>query len=1167
MDVGVAKALGLPVEPLLTPLPVSAIDGNPLRSGAIRRQTKPILVQAGLHTERLSFFLTQAPDLPVILGFPWLQRHNPHIDWLSRSIRQWGPHCQGSCLRPKAGAISSGVATHSADLSKVPAAYHDLGEVFSKRKTEILPPHRAFDCAIDLLPGTSPPRGHLFSLSGPEKMAMERYIQEALAQGFIRPSTSPAGAGFFFVGKKDGGLRPCIDYRGLNKITVKDRYPLPLMTTAFEALQQASIFTKLDLRSAYNLVRIRQGDEWKTAFITPTGHYEYLVMPFGLMNAPAVFQRLINEVLNEALGLYAFVYLDDILIFSRTTTEHVSHVRRVLQLLLENHLYVKLEKSQFHVPSVQFLGFVVSRGSLAMDPSKLKAVAEWPRPTSLRLVQRFLGFANFYRRFIRGFGSVAAPLSALTRKQPGPFRWSDAAQEAFEELKRRLTSAPILHLPDPELPFVVEVDASEVGVGAVLSQRSGQDQKLHPCAYFSHQLTQAERNYDVGNRELLAVKMALEEWRHWLEGAKHPFLVWTDHKNLSYIQGAKRLNPRQARWALFFSRFVFTLSYRPGTKNAKPDALSRQWEVSSAPPAASIIPPEHILAPLRWGIEDAVRAAQRGEPDPGGGPVNRLYVPTSVRRRVMQWGHASPFTGHPGATRTREFIQRRFWWPNLDREVRQFVATCEVCARNKEPRVKPQGLLHPLPIPHRPWSHLSMDFITGLPMSRGNSVILVIVDRFSKAARFIGLPKLPSAQETARIVLQQVVRYHGIPTDIVSDRGPQFTSRVWRAFCGSLGVNVSLSSGFHPQSNGQTERVNQDLGRSLRCLTSSNPSSWAEHLLWAEYAHNTLFHSSLGMSPFECQFGYTPPMFPEEEATAAVSSASRMVRQCRRAWRRARTTLVAQSATRKETADRKRRLEPSFRPGQRVWLAAKDLPLKGSNKKLSPRYVGPFKVVRRINPVSYRLQLPPTLRVNPTFHVSRLKPYLCAPGLRPANPPPARMIGGSPAYTVNRILDSRRVRGRVQYLVDWEGYGPEERSWVPAARILDPDLIRAFRKDQAAGLGTSGAAPSGGGPVRGRPHRGPPATRGRPRSATRSNQADGEHLVTALIRPAHSSDSADMSEFKELQSEHGLTPGPTAYSLRCSFSISWEDLCILNQRCYDIVKDIYRMFSYCKRRL
>ncbi|KAI4898934.1 hypothetical protein NFI96_007063 [Prochilodus magdalenae] len=252
MDAAVAKALGVPVEPLLTPLPVSAIDRNLLKSGAIKTD-KPILVQVGLHTERLSFFLTQAPDLPVILGFPWLKRHNPHIDWLSRSIRQWGPHCQGSCLQPKADGVSSGVANHSADLSKVPAAYHDLREVFSKQKMEVLPPHRAFDCAIDLLPGTSPPRGHLFSLSGPEKTAMERYIQEALAQGFIWPSTSPAGAGFFFVGKKDGGLCPCIDYRGLNKITAKDRYPLPLMTTAFETLQQASIFTKLGLRSAYNL--------------------------------------------------------------------------------------------------------------------------------------------------------------------------------------------------------------------------------------------------------------------------------------------------------------------------------------------------------------------------------------------------------------------------------------------------------------------------------------------------------------------------------------------------------------------------------------------------------------------------------------------------------------------------------------------------------------------------------------------------------------------------------------------------------------------------------------------------------------------------------------------------------------------------------------------------
>ena len=373
---------------------------------------------------------------------------------------------------------------------------------------------------------------------------MEDYIKDSLTAGIIRPSSSPAGAGFFFVGKKDGGLRPCIDYRGLNKITVKNRYPLPLMSTAFELLQGATIFTKLDLRNAYHLVRVMEGDEWKTAFNTPTGHYIYLFMQFGLFNAPDVFQGLINEVLREMLNHFVFVYLDDILIFSKSLHEHVHHVRVVLQRLLENHLFVKPEKCELHVSKVSFLGFILSKGRLLTDPKKTQVVRDWPQPSSVKEVQRFIGFANFYRKFIRNFSAVAAPMTDLTKKKSGSFKWSPEAERAFRELKVRFSSAPILTLPDPSLPFVVEV-------GAVLSQRLA-DGKLHPCAFFSARLSAAERNYDVGDRELLAIKMALEEWRHWLEGAQHPFVVWTDHKNLEYIQRAKRLNPRQARWALFF---------------------------------------------------------------------------------------------------------------------------------------------------------------------------------------------------------------------------------------------------------------------------------------------------------------------------------------------------------------------------------------------------------------------------------------------------------------------------------------------------------------------------------------------------------------------------------------------------------------------------------------
>ncbi|XP_067231407.1 bromodomain-containing protein 8 isoform X8 [Chanodichthys erythropterus] len=268
------------------------------------------------------------------------------------------------------GSVLPVLQVEAADLSGVPVRYHDLRQVFSKSRALSLHPHRPYDCAINLLPGTSPPKGRLYSLSGPEREAMDKYIRESLDAGLIRPSSSPAGAGFFFVKKKDGSLRPCIDYRGLNDITVKNRYPLPLMSSAFELLQGAKVFSKLDLRNAYHLVRIREGDEWKTAFITPSGHFEYRVLPFGLTNAPAVFQALVNDVLRDMINKFVFVYLDDILIFSPSVQVHTQHVRQVLQRLLENQLYVKAEKCVFHMESVSFLGYIISADGIKADPAK-----------------------------------------------------------------------------------------------------------------------------------------------------------------------------------------------------------------------------------------------------------------------------------------------------------------------------------------------------------------------------------------------------------------------------------------------------------------------------------------------------------------------------------------------------------------------------------------------------------------------------------------------------------------------------------------------------------------------------------------------------------------------------------------------------------------------------
>uniref|UniRef100_A0A3P9BXA9 Gypsy retrotransposon integrase-like protein 1 n=1 Tax=Maylandia zebra TaxID=106582 RepID=A0A3P9BXA9_9CICH len=386
-------------------------------------------------------------------------------------------------------------------------------------------------------------------------------------------------------------------------------------------------------------------------------------------------------------------------------------------------------------------------------------------------------------------------------------------------------------------------------------------------------------------------------------------------------------------------RFHFSITYRPGSRNVKPDALSRQFSAADekADPD-SILPATCTIGVITWEIEAAIRAAQIAEPDPGGGPVHRLYVPRSVRSQVLQWAHTARFSCHPGIHRTVKFLQRYFWWPSLTQDTREYVTACTVCTRNKPSNQPPAGQLHPLSTPSRPWSHIALDFITGLPPSAGNTVILTIIDRFSKVAHFIALPKLPTALETARLLATHVFRLHGIPEDIVSDRGPQFTSRVWKEFCNSLGAKVSLSSGYHPQSNGQSERANQELETALRCVASTNQTIWSEELPWIEYAHNSLTASATGRSPFEASLGYQPPLFPAVEGEHSVPSVQAHLRRCRRVWRATQAALLRTKENNKRIADRHRTLAPEYSVGQKVWLSTRFVPVRTESKKLTPTF-------------------------------------------------------------------------------------------------------------------------------------------------------------------------------------------------------------------------------------
>ncbi|KAK3543934.1 hypothetical protein QTP70_031846 [Hemibagrus guttatus] len=668
---------------------VNAVNNKPIGDGIIQ-QTLPMQLQVGLfHQETITFYVIDSPRHEIILGYPWMSIHDPVISWHHGEITHWSQFCFSHCLDNTIikSCLTTSVESPECKPVTIPSCYQELQEVFSKIKATQLPPHRPWDCAIDLLPNAMPTKSKIYPLSHPETQAMEDYIEEALSSGFIRPSTSPAAAGFFFMEKKDGGLRPCIDYRALNNVTVKFLYPLPLVLAALEQLREAKIYTKLDLRSAYNLIRIKEGDEWKTAFLTTRGHYEYRVMPYGLANAPAVFQSFINKIFRDILNKYVVAYIDDILIYSKSEEEHQGH-------------------------RTSFLGYNVSYQGVEMDNSKITAVTEWPRPTRVKELQHFLGFANFYRCFIHNYSTTAAPLTSLLKGKPSRLKWTENATQAFTNLKNSFTTAPILKHPDPNLPFVVEVDASDSGIGAVLSQHHGQPGKLFPCAYFSRKLTDADRNYYVGNKELLAMKAAIEEWRHWLEGSTHPFQVITDHKNLEYIKSAKRLNPRQARWSLFFTRFQFTVTYRPGSKNSKADALSRRHDHPQTEfKPESILPPSVIIAPVTWDLMEEIQREQQSEPTPPGCPPKKHYVPSNLRIRVMQWVHTSLCSGHSG-------------------------------------------------------------FVTDLPPSNGFTTILVIIDRFSKACRLIPLKGLPTAMETAQSLFHHVFRVYDADPNIENREPP-----------------------------------------------------------------------------------------------------------------------------------------------------------------------------------------------------------------------------------------------------------------------------------------------------------------------------------------------------------------------------------------------------------
>ncbi|GJS87709.1 putative reverse transcriptase domain-containing protein, partial [Tanacetum coccineum] len=510
---------------LNTSYEVELADGKVVSTNTILRSCTLVLCN---HVFKIDLLPTRLGSFDVIIGMDWLAYHRALIDCYEKIVRI--PLPNGKILevqgeRPEKDLRS--LACIKADEKKLDdiRVVRDFPEVFPDDLLG-LPLVREIEFRIDLIPGASPVVRSPYRLAPSEMLELSNQLKELQEKGFIRPSHSPWGAPVLFVKKKDGSMRMCIDYRELNKLTIKNRYPLPRIDDLFDQLQGACCFSKIDLRSGYHQLRVREEDIPKTAFRTRYGHFEFTVMPFGLTNAPAIFMDLMNRVCKPYLDKFVIVFIDDILIYSKSEEEHEVHLKTILDLLEKEKLYAKFSKCEFWLKEVQFLGHVVNRDGIHVDPSKVESVKNWKTPESSTEIRSFLGLAGYYRRFIENFSKIAKPLTLLTQKNK-TYVWGDKQDEAFRILKEKLCNAPVLALPDGPDDFVVYCDASKQGFGCVLMQRG------KVIAYASRQLKKHEKNYTTHDLELGAVVFALKIWRHYLYGTKS--VIYTDHKSLQYI--------------------------------------------------------------------------------------------------------------------------------------------------------------------------------------------------------------------------------------------------------------------------------------------------------------------------------------------------------------------------------------------------------------------------------------------------------------------------------------------------------------------------------------------------------------------------------------------------------------------------------------------------------
>ncbi|UYV80156.1 hypothetical protein LAZ67_18001842, partial [Cordylochernes scorpioides] len=833
-----------------------------------------------------------------------------------------------------------------------------------------------------------------YRVSAKERTIIKDQIDEMLEEGIIRQSSSPWSFPVILVKKRDGKYRFCVDYRKLNEVTVKDVYPIPRIDDVMDTLQGSKYFSAIDLKSGYWQVEIEERDKEKTAFTTAHGLYEFNVMPFGLCNAPATFERNMDNVLGNLRWQICLCYLDDVIIYSSDFPTHIKRLEAVLRCFSESNLKLNAKKCRFAFEELEILGHITNQEGIKPAEYNIKAVRDFPQPKKAKEVQSFLGMCSYYRKFIKDFSLIADPLTSLIRKNV-QIIWTGKQEEAFQNLKKALMNPPILGHFDPNAATCIHTDASNIGLGATLIQNIGGEEKV--ISYLSRTLSKPEQNYSTTEKECLAVVWSISKLRPYLYGRN--FKIVTDHHALCWLKNLKDPTGRLARWALKIQEYNFEIIHKSGKKHLDADGLSRgplpenEWDEDYERLFLNQIIDEKddFIENIKENLSGNKRSITQNFKEENGclykknpNPEGRewlLVVPKKRRKEIMSEYHNHMLNGHLGVARTTYRLKNKYYWPSMLKDVSEFVKTCHLCQSRKGSNQLPSGLLQPIPPANYPFERIGIDFVGPLPSTkRRRKWIIVLADYYTKYAETKAVPEA-TVKEVSTFLIEHIFLRHGAPRFLISDRGSQFTSNLMKEVMKMCKVKHCFTTSYHPQTNGLTERLNRTLINMISMYVNMDQKNWDEILPFITHAYNTTIQETTGYSPFFLLFGREPMSLLDDENIPTDSNMDDYDEYIENYLDKiARTRQVVINNTEKTQERMKRNYDKKhneriYEPGHlvAVWTPVRKI---GKCEKLLRKYFGPYRILKKLSNVNYLIEPKDNPGQDPLIvHVSRIKPY------------------------------------------------------------------------------------------------------------------------------------------------------------------------------------------------